>query len=195
MDTQTKTDIVDEQDLIKRLKKGQQWAFNTLVETYQKRLLKIAYAITLDQEESLEVVQDVFVSVHKNISTFRQESSLATWLRKITINHCLNWKRKWKRRFKWNHHPIESENAPDLYTENKKGETPEMMVREKQMEQKLMQAIAQLPEKIRPAFVLSAIEGLSYQEIADTLSINKGTVSSRIHTARTLLMDKLKAHR
>ena len=94
---------INEQDLVERLKKGQQWAFNVLVNQYQDRLLKIAYGITLDREDSLEIVQDVFVSVYKNIQSFRQDSSLATWLRKITINQCLNWKRKWKRRFKWNH--------------------------------------------------------------------------------------------
>ena len=77
---------IDEQDLVERLKKGQQWAFNILVNQYQGRLLKIAYGITLNREDSLEIVQDVFISVFKNIQTFRQEGSLVTWLRKITLN-------------------------------------------------------------------------------------------------------------
>lgn len=186
-------EIDNEQDLVKRLKKGQQWAFNTLVDTYQARLLKIAYGITLDREESLEVVQDVFVNAYKNITAFRQESSLATWLRKITINQCLNWKRKWKRRFKWQHESIESEDDYSLYQENKKGQDPETMIREKQMEKRLMTAIKKLPEKIRLVFVLSTFEGLSYEQIAQTLNIKKGTVSSRIHTARTILMDSIGA--
>ena len=117
--SETDTDI-DEQNLVERLKKGQQWAFNVLVNKYQGRLLKIAYGITLDREDSREVVQDVFISVFKNIQTFRQDASLATWLRKITINQCLNWKRKWKRRFKWSHQSIESENDKTLFKENKK---------------------------------------------------------------------------
>lgn len=175
---------INEQELVKRLKKGQQWAFNVLVSTYQERLLKVAYGITLDREDSLEVVQDVFVSVFKNIQTFRQDASLATWLRKITINQCLNWKRKWKRRFKWNHHPIDSENDKDLICENKKSDTPEMLFREKQFKHNLMRAIKKLPEKIRLVFVLNAFEGLSYAEIANTLNIKKGTVSSRLHFAR-----------
>ncbi len=180
-----------EQDLVERLKKGQEWAFNTLVKTYQAKLLKIAYGITMDQEESLEVVQDVFISVHKNIATFRQEASLATWLRKITVNHCLNWKRKWKRRFKWHHQPIDSDNDFSLLEQNLKNQDPEKMIQEKQMETKLMNAVKTLPEKLRLVFVLSTFEGLSYQEIGDMLNIKKGTVSSRLHTARTLLMDGL----
>ncbi|MFH2091122.1 MAG: sigma-70 family RNA polymerase sigma factor [Pseudomonadota bacterium] len=180
-----------EPDLIQRLQNRQEWAFNTLVNQYQTRLLKIAYSITLDQEESLEVVQDVFVSVYHNIATFRQDSSLFTWLRKITVNHSLNWKRKWKRRFKWKHHSIESENEVDLSEKNSKSPDPEMLIQEKQMETNLMNAVKTLPEKIRLVFVLSTFEGLSYEEIGDMLHIKKGTVSSRLHSARTLLKDTL----
>ena len=181
-------EIINEQDLVERLKKGQQWAFNTLVNTYQKRLLKIAYGITLNREDSMEVVQDVFITVFKNIQTFRQDASLATWLRRITINQCLNWKRKWKRRFRWNHESIESENDKDLFKESKKNDDPEMLYREKQLEKNLMQAIKTLPEKIRLVFVLNAFEGLSYEEIAKTLNIKRGTVSSRLHFARKNLI-------
>ncbi|MCP3876359.1 MAG: sigma-70 family RNA polymerase sigma factor [Desulfobacteraceae bacterium] len=184
---------IDEQDLVERLKKGQQWAFNVLVNTYQDRLLKIAYGITLDREDSLEVVQDVFISVFKNIQTFRQDAKLATWLRKITINHCLNWKRKWKRRFKWHHTSIGSETDKSLYKENKKMSNPEMQFREKQFEKNLMESVRSLPEKIRLVFVLNAFEGLSYDEIATTLNIKKGTVSSRLHFARKKLLELLEA--
>ncbi|MBT3387696.1 MAG: sigma-70 family RNA polymerase sigma factor [Desulfobacula sp.] len=182
------TENIDEQDLVERLQKGQQWAFNILVNTYQNRLLKIAYGITLDREDSMEIVQDVFISVFKNIRTFRQESSLATWLRKITINHCLNWKRKWKRRFKWDHKSIDSENSKNLFKENN---NPEMLYREKQSEKNIMTAIKKLPEKIRLVFVLNVLEGLSYEEISETLNIRKGTVSSRLHFARKNLINFL----
>lgn len=182
------TENIDEQDLVERLQEGQQWAFNILVNTYQSRLLKVAYGITLDREDSMEIVQDVFISVFKNIRTFRQESSLATWLRKITINQCLNWKRKWKRRFKWDHKSIESENNIDLFKENN---NPEMLYREKQFEKNIMTAIKKLPEKIRLVFVLNAFEGLSYEEISETLNIRKGTVSSRLHFARKNLINSL----
>jgi RNA polymerase sigma-70 factor (ECF subfamily) len=188
------TENTDEQDLVERLKKGQQWAFNILVDKYQERLLRVAYGITLDHEDSLEVVQDVFVSVFKNIHTFRQEATLSTWLRKITINQCLNWKRKWKRRFKWHHDPIESENDSYLFNENKKADNPEKQFSEKQFEKNIMKEIKKLPEKIRLAFVLNTMEGLSYEEIATTLNIKKGTVSSRIHSARKYLAGSLEGN-
>ena len=193
MVTKAIADHMDEKDLIDRLKQGQQWAFDLLVHRYQDRLLKIAYGITLDHEDSLEVVQDVFVSVFKNIQTFRQDASLATWLRKITVNQCLNWKRKWARRFRWHHDTIESENDSTLIQANRKSADPEILFRKKQMENKIMQAIKTLPEKTRVVFVLNTVEGLSYEEIAQTLHIKKGTVSSRLHFARKNLVKSMES--
>lgn len=185
---------IDEPQLVERLKKGQEWAFNQLVNTFQDRMLRIAYGITLDQEESMEIVQDVFVSVFKNIKNFRQESSLATWLRRITINHALNWKRKWKRRFKWHHDPIDYKTETLLTRESVKTHDPESLIREKQFESAVMEAVKALPEKLRAAFVLNNLEGMTYEQIAQTLDINIGTVRSRLYAARKKVMDSLETN-
>lgn len=186
--------VPDEQQLVERLIKGQKWAFNQLVEAYRERLLKIAYGITLDREESLEIVQDVFVSVYKNIPSFRRESSLATWLRKITINQCLNWKRKWKRRFRWHHDPIDFRTEAGLADNTPHKNDPESLIREKEFEKKIMDTIKTLPEKLRVVFVLNNLEGLSYDQIAATLDIKIGTVRSRLHAARKKVLDSLETH-
>ncbi|MCG8684365.1 MAG: sigma-70 family RNA polymerase sigma factor [Desulfobacterales bacterium] len=182
---------IDEAALIERLRKGQQWACNMLVSLYQERLLRIAYGITLDHGESQEIVQDVFLKAMGSIHGFRGDSGLWTWLRKITVNHCLNWKRKWKRRFKWHHTSLETDTEFLVYDEAVKGETPETRLREKQEEASLAEAVRSLPEKIRVAFVLSTIEGLSYKEISQTLGIKEGTVSSRLHRARQMILENL----
>lgn len=180
---------VDEQDLVRRLKLGQEWAFEVLVKRFEKRLLALAYGITLDREESLEIVQDVFVSVHKNIDQFKGDSKLSTWLRKITVNMSLNWKRKWKRRFRWDHQPFEPETGDPLTDAEKNSETPETLFQQQEMETVLMKHINGLPEKLRTVFVLKTVEGISYEEIASTLGIKIGTVSSRMHHARSYLME------
>lgn len=182
---------MEEQKLVERLRKGQQWAFNQLVTTHQNRLLKIAFGITLDHEESLEIVQDVFLSVFENIDFFRQEASLASWLRRITINSCLNWKRKWKKRFRWHHDPIDFQTEARLTNESFKKNDPESLVREKQFEKKILNAIKILPEKLRVVFVLNNLEGLPYEEISKTLDIKMGTVRSRLHSARKKILDAL----
>jgi RNA polymerase sigma-70 factor (ECF subfamily) len=184
----SKADPIEEHELVERLKKGQQWAYHILVARYQERLLKIAYGITLDMEESREVVQDVFVSVFKHIQGFRGESGLWGWLRQITINACLNWKRKWKRRFKWHHTSLALENDHLLYATEKERATPESTLEEKEFETCLIKAIHTLSERNRLVFVLNAIEGLSYEEIAQALNLRKGTVASRLFHARKQIL-------
>ena len=178
---------VDEEDLIRRLKQGQQWSCNVLVDLYQDRLLKLAWGITLDKEESREIVQDVFFTAIKKIDTFRGESGLWTWLRKMTVNACLNWKRKWKRRFRWHHTPIETQTIISTRGSETQEDTPETLLQEKQEQKAVADAVARLPEDVRTAFVLCTFEGLSYQEIAQVLGIKKGTVSSRVFRARQII--------
>jgi RNA polymerase sigma-70 factor (ECF subfamily) len=175
---------MDEQNLVEQLRQGDKKAFTVLVNTFQKRLLKVAYGITLDPEESREIVQDVFITVFRQIHSFRQEATLHTWLRKMTVNHCLNWKRRWKRRFRWHHDPITMENDPGLSQEDAPMDNPETLIQKKQFRDGLMAAVRQLPEKTRTVFVLYALEGLSYEEIADFLQIRRGTVASRLYHAR-----------
>jgi len=182
---------VDEADLVRRLRKGQEWACTILVSSYQDRLLKIAYGITLDHEESREIVQDVFVSAISKISGFRGESGLGPWLRRITINACLNWKRKWKRRFRWHHTSLEPDTEFLIYDAAAGGGTPETRLREKQKETAMAVAVGALPENIRAVFILNTLEGLSYSEISETLGIKEGTVSSRLYRARKMILDRL----
>jgi len=181
----------DEKDLIRRLCQGQKWACDTLVRAYQDRLLTIAYGLTLDREEAREIVQDVFMSAVKNIAGFRGDCGLYTWLRKITVNRCLNWKRKWKRRFRWHHTFLDAETQYLTREAAGASETPETRLREKQQEQILAATVQSLPEKIRVVFVLNTVEGLSYQAIAAELDIKEGTVSSRLHRARQIILAAL----
>lgn len=185
MNTDARADrIRDEKDLVEQLRQGRKHAFDVLVARFQKPLLKVAYGITLDVEESREIVQDVFTTVFRQIHSFRQDALLYTWLRKITVNHCLNWKRKWKRRFRWHHDPITAENENTVSGKDTPLDTPETLIQKKQFRDRLMEAARHLPEKTRVVFVLYALEGLSYEEIADFLHIRKGTVASRLYHAR-----------
>ena len=181
----------DEDALVARLKKGQQAAYRVLVRRYQERLFNIAYGVTLDREESLEIVQDVFFKVHGNIHTFKGESKLSTWLRSITLNQCRNWRRRWKRRFRWHHEPLEKEGGgdnPELGTDT---ESPEALYEKKELGKLLHEGLKTLPEDARAVFMLKELEGLSYDEIARLLEIKKGTVSSRIFYARQRLKSYL----
>ena len=121
MSNKTNVTRWDEERLISFLKEGHEEAFRVLVRRYQKKLFGIAYGITLEREESLEIVQEVFLKVHQKIHSFRGEASLSTWLHRITVNLCLNWQRRWKRRLKWHHQPLERDDGTE-YREYDPGE-------------------------------------------------------------------------
>jgi len=183
--------IWDEYELVLRLKKRQESAYRILVRQYQARLIDIAYGITMDREESLEIVQDVFLKVYSSIHAFEGRSKLYTWLRRITVNQSLNWRRRWKRRFRWHHQPLENEDTVESMELGTDEYGPETLYRKKELEKILNEGLNRLPEDARTIFILKEIEGLSYDDIAKTLDIKKGTVSSRIFYARQKLKQAL----
>jgi len=183
----TNTRDWDESELVLGLKGKDEKAYRELVRQYQTKLFRIAYGITLDREESMDIVQDVFLRVYQHIHTFKGDSKFYFWLKRITINICLNWHRRWKRRFRWRHQPLEKDEGEygvELGTESY---SPETLYREKELKNILHEGLKTIPEDARTVFILKEMEGLSYEEIADILKIKKGTVSSRIFYARQKL--------
>ena len=179
MSEEVDTGLWDELRLVSLLKKREEEAFRVLMQRYEKKVFGIAYGITLDREESRDIVQEVFVKVYESIDTFRGESKLSTWLHRITVNLCLNWKRRWKRRFRWQHEPIDSKETSQRADAEGKDRRPDVIYEKKELEQVFWQSLRKIPETARAVFVLKEVEGLSYDEIAQTLNIRKGTVSSR----------------
>ncbi|MDY6987793.1 MAG: sigma-70 family RNA polymerase sigma factor [Thermodesulfobacteriota bacterium] len=187
-------DIRDEKRLVSLLKQGQEEGFRLLIRHYQASLLRIAYGITLDREESLDIVQEVFIKVYKNIRAFREASRLSTWLHRITVNQCLNWRRRWKRRFRWHHGSIDEEGLADHPALGTSDDDPEILYQNRELRETLWTTLRELPEEARAVFVLRELEGLSYDEIAKVLNIKKGTVSSRLFHARKSLRQGLKPY-
>jgi len=181
----------DEKELISDLKRGKETAYRSLVHQFQERLIHIAYGITLDREDSMDIVQEVFLKVYTSIHTFKEDSLLYTWLRRITINQSLNWKRRWKRRFKWHHQSLEKKEIYDSVNQQADLNHPEISYIGKEQKKILEKGLNSLPENARTALMLKELEGLSYDEIARMLNISKGTVSSRIFYARKKLKEIL----
>lgn len=182
---------MDEDRLVSLLRQGQDDAFRILIKRYQARLLNLAYGITLDREESQEIVQEVFLKVFQKIKEFRGQSSLSTWLHRITINQCLNWRRKWKRRAKWQHRSLEAEDADHLEELGSEDSGPEEIYRDAEFQRIFTEKLRSLPDDARAVFTLKELEGLSYDEIAEVMKIKRGTVSSRLFYARKKLKESL----
>lgn len=184
-------DIWDEDRLISRLKQGNEEAFRALIRQYQGKLYSIAYGITLNREDSLDIVQDVLLKVFQNINNFKAKSKLSTWLHRITVNESLNWKRRWKRRFRWHHKPLEADDSGDYSELGTDEYHPERLYQDKEFKKIFWEKLRKLPDDARTVFVLKEVEGLSYDEIADALKIKRGTVSSRLFYARRKLKESL----
>lgn len=184
----------DEEQLLARLKKGDEGAFAILVRRFQVKLFGLAYALIMDHEESQDIVQEVFLKAYQNIGQFRGQAKLSTWLHRITINQCLNWKRRWSRRRRWQHRSLENDGKDSFLELLTDHNTPEVLYQNKELQQRYWRALQALPEKARTVFVLKELEGLSYDEIATTLRLNRGTVSSRLHYARNYLKRLLKPY-
>lgn len=182
----------DEGRLVTLLKEGDEEAFRLLIRRYKIRLYGVAFGITLDQEEASEILQEVFLKVYQKIHTFREEAELSTWLHRITINQSLNWQRKWKRRFKWQHRSLDEGKEGDLGGLESKMDHPEELCQRKELEEVFHRKLEELPEDARTALVLKEMEGLSYDEIARIMKIKRGTVSSRLFYARQRLRELLK---
>jgi RNA polymerase sigma-70 factor (ECF subfamily) len=184
-------DTCDMKELVCLLKEGKEEGFRLLVRRYRARLLKIAYSITLDREESLDIVQEVFLKVYKHIGAFRGESRLSTWLHRMTVNECLNWRRRWKRRFRWHHESIDEKGRGDHSALGARDHDPQVLYQKREMKEALWTALRELPVEARAVFALRELQGLSYDEIAMALNIKRGTVSSRLFHARKRLRQGL----
>ncbi|HUX93025.1 MAG TPA: sigma-70 family RNA polymerase sigma factor [Ignavibacteriaceae bacterium] len=173
----------DDFSLIKRFIDGDESTFNLLVLRHKEKVRNIIY-LTLNNHELVDdIAQEVFLTVYKNLKRFRFESQFTTWLYRVTINKCKDHLRKIKIRSIFT--PIKDEEEDFGYSTS-----PD----EKDIAEIVRKAIDQLPEKLKIPLLLKDIEGLSYQEIAESIQCEIGTVKSRIFRAREGLRNILKPY-
>ncbi len=166
----------DDFSLVKRFIEGDNTVFRVLVQRHKEKVRNIIYLTIGNSSLVDDISQDVFITVYKNLKKFRFESQFSTWLYRITVNKCKDHLRKISVRKIFV--PI---NDAEEKTENK------INTESKDVSVIVQNAIQQLPAKLRVPLVLKDIEGFSYQEIADTVQCEVGTVKSRIFRAREAL--------
>lgn len=167
-----------------RLRAGEVSAFEELVTTYQHRVFGVALRMLGNAAEAQEVAQEAFLRAHRGLSAFRGDAKLSTWLYAITSRLCLNRLQSGERR-------LARQGEETLLRLADQARRPDAALEWSELEAALGRAIAELPEDRRIVVVLRDLEGLSYEEIADVLDLELGTVRSRLHRARTDLKDKL----
>jgi RNA polymerase sigma-70 factor (ECF subfamily) len=182
--------------LMLRVKQGDTEAFAALVDKYKHPVMNLVYRMLHDATEAEDLAQNVFVQVHKSAQRYEVSSKFTTWLFTIARNLCLN---EIRRR---NRHPAESieaphpdqEDQPLRQFEDKKTFSPPESLLHGELEEKIEQALAELPENQRTAILLCRQDELSYEEIAQVLDCSLSATKSLIHRGRETLKIKLKAY-
>lgn len=185
-----------ETKFIDKLKAGDAESFDILITKYSADVYALLYRLTENAEEAGDLTQETFLSVLGAVRGFRGDSGLKTWLFRIAINHSRNRFRWWKRRKRDVTVSLDaavgSSETRFYETIADKSDSPEITAMARQREKALTNALSELPDIFREVVVLCDVEGMSYDEISQSLSVNIGTVKSRIARGREELRRKLK---
>jgi RNA polymerase sigma-70 factor (ECF subfamily) len=180
-----------ELELVERSKGGDLAAFEELVVMYQKQIYNLGYRMMGNEEDACDMAQEAFLKAFKSIRKFTGRSSFGTWVYRIAVNVCIDELRK-RKRVKL--YPVVHNDNPEngggkLITDT--GDLPEDRIERRETREQVQRAINRLAEEHRVIIILRDIQGKSYQEIADILNLNIGTVKSRISRARQSLKEEL----
>ncbi len=185
---------MDENALIQSARQGDLNAFNTLVLTYQHQVYNLAYRIVGEEAAASDATQEAFISAYKNLKSFRG-GSFKSWLLRIVTNATYDELRRRKRRPATSLNDLMDGEDGEVEFDIPSGEEgPESLAQRRELAALIQQGITTLPDDQRVALVLSDVQGLSYEEIAEVTNSNLGTVKSRLSRGRAKLREYLQAH-
>ena len=186
----------DDAGLVTRSRQGDLDAFEQLVIKHQKRMLNIAYRLIGDYDDACEVVQDAFVSAHRNVKTFRGDSKFTTWLTAITVNLSKNRLKHLKSRQGHEAYslddPVETNDGEMTIDPPSKAPSVLDQLEMCDVQSRVQDCIKVLDPDFREVLVLRDLQDLSYEEIGNLLKLHGGTVKSRLFRAREMVKDCLK---
>lgn len=189
---------LDDRQLVQRAQNGDRRAFEALVRKYQRRVFRLAYGLVKRPEDAMDIAQEAFVKVHKNLEGFKGDASFYTWLYRITRNLAIDHLRRQR-----GGDPVEYEDG--MRREEEAGQelglrtssktfSPVKDALDKELGGRLHAALGALSENHREILLLREVEGLSYEELAEALDIPKGTVMSRLFHARKKMQEALRPY-
>jgi RNA polymerase sigma-70 factor, ECF subfamily len=181
-----------DRQLVERVQGGDKAAFDLLVRKYQHKLLSVIGRYVSNWSDAQDVAQDTFVRAYRAIGSFRGDSAFYTWLYKIATNTSKNWLVSQGRRPPSEDIDVDDAVLFDGDSRLKDRDTPERELMRQQVEQIVYRTVEALPEELRTAITLREVDGLSYEEIAQTMKCPIGTVRSRIFRAREAVDQQLR---
>lgn len=182
----------EELRLVETARKGDLDAFNALVLRYQDAVYGVALRIMSDPHRAADVAQEAFITAYRRLETFRG-GSFKSWLLRITTNQCYDELRRLKRRPATSMQDLPDADADDGPALPDDSDSPEEVAEQRELNQAIAACIQSLGDDQRTVLVLSDVEGMSYQEVAEITGANLGTIKSRLSRARAAVRDCLQA--
>lgn len=173
-------------DLMRKATEGDEQAFETLVSRYEGKIYHMALRYTGDAEEALDITQEVFLRMYRSMAEFQGNSSVSTWVYRIADNVCKDVMRRVSSRATVLPAATDAEDPYEIEIPDLRY-NPESVYDRAALRETIVDAISSLPEHMRKAIILREIAGFSYEEIAECLDLEMGTVKSRIARGRDKL--------
>ena len=181
----------EESLMVEAIVSGQTERFEELVELYKDRIYNMAFRFTANAHEAQDLTQEIFITLFKNLCSFKGQSALATWIYRVSLNRCLDWKRRQKRR-PFIFSPKRREDVQDMLDKaSKPFDSPEDDYFKREESRELHQAVKSLPEKYQTVIILFHFQRLSYQEISHILELPPRTVETRLYRGKMMLRKAL----
>ncbi|MEO8000246.1 MAG: RNA polymerase sigma factor RpoE [Arenimonas sp.] len=171
-------------ELVKRVQSGDKTAFDVLVRKYQHRIGAVIGRFVHDYAESQDIAQETFIRAYRALNNFRGDAQFYTWLYRIAVNTAKNHLVSMKRRPPTSDVDADDAEHFDGAYRMHDSDTPEHELLREEIARTVSEVVAELPEELRQAITLREMEGLSYEEISETMDCPIGTVRSRIFRAR-----------
>jgi len=181
----------EDDELVRRLRTGEEAAYEALLARFQQPVYNLAFRLLSNPGDASDVVQEVFLKVFRNVGHFRRQSSLKTWIYRITVNEAHN-QRRWFFRHRSREVGLDEETDEGCSrTVADTGRSPFDCAFDREKHVLIENALGRINPLFREVVVLRDIEDLSYEEIAEVLQISLGTVKSRIMRGREALREEL----
>ncbi len=178
--------------LIEQIKNGDPQAFKELINHFKDKVFNTCYGFVQNKADADDLAQEVFIEIYRSIHNYKGESTLSTWIYRISTNKAIDLLRKNKRQRKAGLHTAEDDELLNIQHEDDKN--PQEVLEQKERIHVLNQAIAQLPKNQKIAFTLNKYEQLSYKEIAEIMQTSVSSVESLLFRAKGNLQKLLKKY-
>ena len=181
--------ILADEEIVKRVRRGEPALFEVLMRRHNRRLYRVARAVVKDEQEVEDVMQQAYINAFTHLHQFEERSQFSTWLTRITLNEAFGRRRKMRRAASMAGAPSNIDENPGEIMDSitSAQPDPERQAYAQELRSVLEEAVDALPETYRTVFMLRDIEGLSTSEAGEGLGLGEEAVKTRLHRARAMI--------